>query len=111
MVPSLCDTATRIKDGLERGGGGGGADIEGCIEPFRGAWARQSPGLRGRWGWLERKNGLGRVAGFALRSGFCADRGDRARVVHIPGSTLLGRRTDFAIFDLAVFRPFEQTIV
>ena len=23
MVPSLCDTATRSKDGLERGGGGG----------------------------------------------------------------------------------------
>ena len=110
MVPSLCDTATRIKDGLERGGGGGGggADVEGCIEPFRGAWARQSRGLRGRWGWLERKNGLGRVAGFALRSGFCA--AIAHRVVHIPGSTLLGRRTDFGIFDLAVFRPFEQTI-
>ena len=24
MAPSLCDTATRIKDGLERGGKGGG---------------------------------------------------------------------------------------
>ena len=57
---------------------------------------------------LERKNGLGRVAGFALRSGFCA--AIAHRVVHIPGSTLLGRRTDFGIFDLAVFRPFEQAI-
>ena len=47
-----------------------------------------------------------------LRSALVSVRRSRThRVVHIPGSTLLGRRTDFGIFDLAVFRPFEQTIV
>ena len=69
------------------------------------------PGVAGTVGLVGKKEWSGQSGGFCAPSGFCADRGDRARVVHIPGSTLLGRRTDFAIFDLAVFRPFEQTIV
>jgi hypothetical protein len=102
MVPSLCDTATRIKDGLERGG-----LMARDVSNRLGERGPGSPGGCGDGGvgWKERMV----WAGFALRSGFCA--AIAHRVVHIPGSTLLGRRTDFGIFDLAVFRPFEQTIV
>ena len=69
---ALCDA--RIQGRLKGGGPEvwGGADIEGDIGLFRGAWSRQAvPGLRG---WLE-KGCPGRRSGFALVS--FADRADR----------------------------------
>ena len=82
---ALCDA--RIQGSRLKGRGpevfwGEGAGIEGNIELFRGAWSRQSPGLRG---WSE-KDCAGRsrcrVCPWFLLPTI-------AQVVPIPGSTLV----------------------
>jgi hypothetical protein len=56
MAPSLCDTATRIKDGLERGGRGGGGLISRDVSNRLGERGPGSPRGCGDGGvgWKER---------------------------------------------------------